>query len=476
MSLFVGRKHETAELLALRRKRSASLVVLKGRRRIGKSTFVNQCAKHFDHFLAFEGLAPRTGLTAREQLEAFAVQLAQQTSLPKVALDNWSQALQLLGSVIPGKGSTLVLLDEISWMSIGDRDFAGHLKTAWDRHLSKHPRLIVVLCGSVSSWIERNILASPGFVGRLSLNLTLEPLPLTDCNAFWRGRRATASEKLKILAVTGGVPRYLEEIDPSHGAEHNVHRLCFEPGGLLFREADQIFHDVFDRRADTYRRVLSTLVDGSRTVSEIGAKLKHGRGGSLSVALEELVAAGFLRRDISFAPRTGQSHARAIRYRLSDNYLRFYLKYVEPRRAQIEKKLYREAPLDSLIAWDTIFGLQVENLVLQSFDALRPALGLERVEVINAGPYVQTKTNRREGCQVDLLVRTRRAVLVVEIKLRDVVDRAVIDEVRQKVARLEGTRGLTVRTGLIYVGELDPRIEAEDYFDFVVALEDLLGR
>jgi len=476
MALFVGREEETTELLQLQRKRSASLVVLKGRRRIGKSTFVRNCAKHFDHFFAFEGLAPREGITQRGQLTAFAEQLAQQTSLPKVALDNWQQALQLLSSVIPTTGTTLVLLDEISWMSIGDRDFAGHLKAAWDAQLSRHPRLIVVLCGSVSSWIDRNILASPAFVGRCSLSLSLEPLALPDCNAFWRGKRATSSEKLKILAVTGGVPRYLEEIDPSHGAEHNIHRLCFEPGGLLFREADQIFHDVFDRRADTYRRILSTLVEGSRTVSEIGTKLKHERGGSLSFALEELAAAGFLRRDVSFSPRSGQAFARAIRYRLSDNYMRFYLKYVEPRRSQIEKKLYRKAPLESLLAWDTIFGLQVENLVLQSFDALRPKLGLDRVEVINAGPYVQAKTQRRAGCQVDLLVRTKREVHVVEIKLRDVVNRTVIDEVKQKVTRLEGVRGLSIRTALLYSGQLDPQIKSDDYFDFVVALEDLLDR
>ena len=474
MPLYVGRERETAELLELRRKRTASLVVIKGRRRIGKSTFIRQSAKHFDRLLAFEGLAPRDGLSARQQLAAFAEQLAQQTSLPKVSIDNWPQAFQLLNTVIPTKGSTLILLDEISWMSIGERDFAGHLKSAWDTLLSQHSRLIVVLCGSVSSWIDRNILASPGFVGRCSLSLSLEPLALPECNAFWRGKRATASEKLKILSVTGGVPRYLEEIDPSHSAEHNIHRLCFEPGGLLFREAEQIFHDVFDRRAETYRQIMSTLVEGTRTVSEIGAKLKHKRGGSLSFALDELAAAGFLRRDVSFSPRTGDAYERAIRYRLSDNYMRFYLKYVEPRRSQIEKKLYRKSPLDSLVAWDTIFGLQVENLVLQSFDALRSRLGLDRAEIINVGPYVQARTLRRAGCQIDLLLRTRRTVHVVEIKLRDVIDRSVIDEVKHKVDRLDGARGLSVRTALLYSGELDPRVEGEDYFDFVIPLGDLL--
>ena len=446
----------------------------KGRRRIGKSTFIRQCATRFDHFFAFEGLAPREGLSRADQLATFAQQLATQTKLPKVGLESWPQAFQLLSTVIPASGWTLILFDEISWMSIGDRDFAGHLKAAWDSLLSRHSKLVVVLCGSVSSWIDRNILASPAFVGRCSLTLTIEPLALPHCNAFWKSRRVSGAEKLKMLAVTGGVPRYLEELDPSHSAEHNVHRLCFEPGGMLFREAEQIFHDVFDRRADNYRAILTTLVEGSRTVSEISAALDHERGGSLTEALDDLASAGFVTRDVSFSPQTGTARARAIRFRLSDNYLRFYLKYVAPRRAQIEKKLYKRAPLESLVAWDTIFGLQLENLALQSFEVLRPKLGLDRAAIINAGPYVQPKTKRRAGCQVDLLIRTRHALHVLEIKLRDQIGRSVIDEVKQKVERLEGARGLSVRTGLLYVGALDPQIETEDYFDFLIPFEELL--
>ncbi len=476
MALYVGRETEHDQLRQLLRKHSASLVICKGRRRIGKSTLITKFGNEVAHFLSFEGLAPRDGLTRGDQLATFAERLAMQTSLPKVALESWPQAFQLLNSTIAMKGWTVVLLDEISWMSIGDRDFAGHLKAAWDTYLSRHSRLIVVLCGSVSSWIDRNILASPAFMGRCSLIIALEPLALPACNAFWRGKKVSGVEKLKALAVTGGVPRYLQEIDPSQTAEHNIQRLCFHPHGFLFQEAEQIFHDVFDRRAETYRRIVATLVDGSRTVSAIGAALRNERGGSLSDALEELVSAGFISRDISFVPRTGKARPRAIRYRLSDNYLRFYLKYIAPRRSQIEKRLYQRAPLETLLAWDTIFGLQLENLVFQSLDALRTELHLDRVNVLNAGPYLQPATKRRPGCQIDLLLRTKHAVYVFEIKLRDHVDRAVIDDVKEKVRRLEGARTLTVRTGLIFAGELDPRVGDDDYFDFIVPFERLLER
>ena len=198
MSLFVGRDREVSEFRALRRKQTASLVICQGRRRIGKTTFVQRCAKDFDHFLSFEGLAPRRGMTTRHQLDAFAGQLAAQSSLPKLRLDDWADALQLLATVLPSSGWTVVLLDEISWLASGVPDFAGQLKRAWDNWFSTHPRLILVLCGSVSSWIDENILNNTGFVGRCSWRFELAPLDLPSCNQFWRGKMVTTAEKLRI--------------------------------------------------------------------------------------------------------------------------------------------------------------------------------------------------------------------------------------------------------------------------------------
>jgi uncharacterized protein len=476
MSFYVGRKEETLDFMQLRRKKSSSLVICHGRRRIGKSTFISECARKFDHFLVFEGLPPRRGITKQDQLASFAERLAQQTPLPKVSLDSWPQAFQLLSSVIPSSGWTVLLLDEISWMAIGDPDFAGHLKSAWDNHFSRRSKLVVVLCGSVSSWIDSNILNNTGFVGRCSRQILLGPLALPDCNLFWRSKKTNATEKLKMLSVTGGVPRYLEELDPAQDAEQNIHRMCFEPGSPLFHEFDQIFHDIFSRRATTYREIVNTLVNGRRTVSQISWALKQSRGGNLSAALHDLEQAGFLCGDVSFDLKTGCVRPRSTRYRLSDNYVRFYLRYVAPIKTQIKMGLYRQVPLESFRAWPTIMGLQFENLVLGSFDVVRRELGLERLPVLNAGPYWQNKTQRQQACQIDLLLRTKHSLYVVEVKLRGKIDRSVIGEVREKVRRLKIPGDLSVRTALIYQGELQAGIEEDGYFDFLIPFGELLDR
>jgi AAA+ ATPase superfamily predicted ATPase len=472
--LFVGREPEIAHFTQLWKKQTPSLIVCQGRRRIGKSTLFRHCAKQAVHFLVFEGLAPRENIGKSEQLAAFAERISAQTKAPKVPLESWPQAFQLLHSVLPSAGRLVLLLDEVSWMAVGDPDFPGHLKFAWDNFFSQHPGLILVVCGSVSSWIQANILNNTGFVGRSSWNLKLSPLPLPACNEFWKRRRVSAAEKLKVLAVTGGVPRYLEEIDPAQTAEQNIERLCFNPGGLLFSEFGNIFHDIFSRRADNYRQIVRTLVDRTMSVTEISKALRQRRGGTLSSALLDLESAGFVSKDVSFSPDTAKTRTRTIRYRISDNYLRFYLKYVDPETEQIKKGIYQGAPLEALRAWDAIVGLQFENLILSNCNLLIAKIGLGNIPVVNAGPYFQAKTKKLPGCQIDLMLRTKGSIYVFEIKCRKEIKFAVIEEVKKKVAALHAAPSLSVRTGLIFQGVLDPEIEKSDYFDHIVPFEELL--
>jgi AAA+ ATPase superfamily predicted ATPase len=477
-NIYVGRESEHAEFRQLLKKRKASLVTCQGRRRIGKSTFIRKCSEEMDHFISIDGLAPRKGLGKTEQLNSFSLKLSQQSRLPPVGIATWSQAFQLLASAIPSDGRTLVLLDEISWMATGDADFAGQLKSAWDQEFSQQDGLVVFLCGSVSSWIEENILNSTGFVGRCSWQFNLDALPLWCCNAFWPAdrRQAAAAEKLKILSITGGVPRYLEEIDPGQSAEQNIHRLCFNPSGLLFNEFEQIFHDIFGSKATTHRIILEQLVSGPKSVSQIGDDLGNKRGGSLSLRLKELEQARFIARDISFNPSTGTDLPRIIRYRLSDNYMRFYLKYVAPHRSQIEKKLYRHVPLESMQAWNTLIGLQFENLVLNNISGLLAQMGLSNTPILNAGPHYQTQTKAHESCQIDLMLRSKETLYVFEVKFRKRINISVAGDLTEKISRLKLPRSVSVRSGLIYQGELPASLRDTDRIDFLLPFEQLLRK
>ncbi len=148
--------------------------------------------------------------------------------------DNWHQAFETLAG-LTSKGPLIIFLDEISWMAGKDKDFVGKLKGVWDTKFKKNKQLLLILCGSVSSWIQDNILNDKGFMGRISLTLNLEELPLHEASKFWGSKFIPSYEKFKILCVTGGVPRYLEEIQPKLTAEQNIKNLCFSQGGILVR-------------------------------------------------------------------------------------------------------------------------------------------------------------------------------------------------------------------------------------------------
>ncbi len=103
--------------------------------------------------------------------------ISEQTGLPRISSDDWSTLFQLLARETE-RGKVLILLDEISWMASGDAGFLSKLKSAWDLYFSKNPRLMLILCGSVSSWIQKNIVSSTAFLGRPSRDIKLEELTL----------------------------------------------------------------------------------------------------------------------------------------------------------------------------------------------------------------------------------------------------------------------------------------------------------
>ena len=470
--MFVGREYYLERLDALWRKSVSSLVVISGRRRIGKSTLVETFAERTRcSFIEIEGLAPDKGMTNQKQIENFCARLAKATGSPEAKADSWPKAFDVLEAALEGRGKTIVFLDEISWMGGYDTTFAAYLKNAWDTQFSRHPRLILVLAGSVSAWIQENILRSKAFVGRVSLDVTLPELSLPSCREFWgrKAERTALREIIDVLSVTGGVPKYLQEIDPSLSSDENIRRMCFMPEGYLFKDFDAIFGDVFGA-AVAKRRILHALADGPASISELSARFGREPNGHLSEDLRDLTTAGFIASSSGKNPETG-ADVREVRYRLRDNYTRFYLKFIVPKAEAIREGLFRFTSLERLPGWDSIMGFQFENLVLNNMKALCSLIGLEGRLVTSAAPYVRRSGKTVPGVQIDLLIQTPRSVYIVEVKRRLHITAEIQGEVQGKVERLRVPRGVSVRTVLVYDGDLAPEVDEDGYFDYLVPVE-----
>jgi len=473
---FIGRKRELGDLNLLLKKKSSSLVVIRGRRRVGKSRLIEEFTKGRKSWI-FTGLPPVPGITKQRQLDAFSAQVSKKLKMPKIQVYDWNEHFDFLGEQSQEQ-ELVIVLDEISWMGSEDPDFLGYLKNAWDQYFSRNPRLILILCGSVSNWIEENILSSTGFVGRISIDMVLDELSIADCQEFWGSQKDKVSsyEKFKVLAVTGGIPKYLEEILPEQSAEANIQRLCFQSKGLLFREYDQIFSDLFSKQSQMYSNIISILSKKSLDLDEICSHLNIIKGGAISRYLNNLILSGFLSKDDTWNLKN-KKISKLKQFRLKDNYLRFYLKYIQPNKEKISKDLFDSDAFLDLPGWEAIMGLQFENLVVNNLKGLCKILQIKNQDIVMAGPFFQRSTKRRRGCQIDLLIQTRHNVLYLcEIKFSMTeVKKQVVEEVDKKMKRLSFPRGYSIRPILIHVNGVSRGVIESEQFNQIVDFSDFFN-
>lgn len=474
---FVGRDAELADLKVFLKKKTASLLVIKGRRRVGKSRLVEQFAQGLRYY-EFTGLAPVEGVTSQVQRDEFSRKLSEQTQLPDVKVDDWSKLFALLANETK-TGQVIIFFDEVSWMAKGDDTFLSKLKNAWDSYFKKNNKLILILCSSVSMWIEDNILNSTAFFGRVSWTLNLDPLPLKDCNKMLesQGFKASAYEKFKLLSVTGGIPWYIEQMQGQFNANDNIKRQCFRSEGVLNQEFDKIFHDLFDRREHIYKKIVSVLKESTLSYDELSLKLNYPKSGRLSEYLSDLESAGFITNDSTWSLKTRKQSA-LNRYRLSDNYVRFYLKFIEPRQVKIKSNRLQDVNLSSLPGWNAISGLAFENLVINNRKEIYSILNMSPEDVEFDNPFFQRKTMRQKGCQIDYMIQTRfKTLYVFEIKFsKEAIKKSIISEVEEKISRMSLPRGIAVLPVLVHVNGVMDSVLDEDYFHAMIDFSELLKK
>jgi AAA+ ATPase superfamily predicted ATPase len=472
---FIGRTYELKQLEDLQKSPKARLVVIKGRRRIGKSRLIQEFAKD-KVFLSFSGIAPIDKVTAQDQRDTFALQLSKATQTPLQSFTDWAIALDHLTHQLTDK-PCVILLDEISWMGSCDPTFVPKLKNWWDLQLLQLPNVTLVFCGSVSTWIEENIINSTAFFGRISLYVELSELSISESYEFLTnaGINYSAYDIFKLLSITGGVPWYLEQTSKDQTADENITRLCFQPNGLLVHEFDRIFYDLFLGKGNIYVKIIHTLSEGMNDMQQIKQALHYPDGGTMSHYLKELMISGYVDEHYTWSIKTGKTSRQKL-FRLSDNYLRFYLKYIEPNKDKIKRGVFKQLAINQLPGFDTMMGFQVETLLLRNRPLLLKAMNIDPTTIVADNPYVQKPTERKKGCQIDYLIQTRSNTLFVcEFKFqRRELDSGIIDDMKDKIARLARPKNYGAVPVLFHVGGVSKAVHEAQCFYKIIDMADFL--
>ena len=322
----VGRVKEQDRLRELYDSKESEFVVVYGRRRIGKTYLVRET---FDGEFAFchSGMA-RCGML--KQLQQFRSSLKEFGYDGCPRLTNWIDAFDALKKVVKNceLERKVVFIDEMPWMDTPRSGFVPALENFWNGWASARKDVLLIVCGSATSWIIDKVLKNKGGLhDRVTEEIPLSPFTLHECEEYAESRGLGYSRRmvLETYMALGGVPHYWRMLRRGKSPAQDFDELFFGPVGRLRREFDELYASLFNRK-EPYVKIVSALGgrDSGLTRDEIIACTGLADGGRFGRYLEELEECGFIRRYRAIGTKV-----KGALYQLVDNYTLFYLDFVE---------------------------------------------------------------------------------------------------------------------------------------------------
>ena len=263
--MFLGRSKELALLEEEHAAARSSMVVLYGRRRVGKSELLLEFLRE-RRGLYFVGKQAPGALQLRE-LSREAARLLDEPLLANLPDDDWRGALREIVERGTLDGRMLLVLDELPWTAQAAPELPSVLQELWDRYWKKNGKLTLVLCGSYLGFMEREVLGSKSpLFGRRTAQIKLQPFSPVEAAGFhpsW-----SRADQARAYFLCGGIPLYLEMFESGRSVRQNVERALLTEFAPLFREPDFLLRTEL-RELDNYYAVLLALAAGTATLADL---------------------------------------------------------------------------------------------------------------------------------------------------------------------------------------------------------------
>jgi uncharacterized protein len=327
-SPFIGRKRELALIRSEWQSDEARMLILYGRRRIGKTRLLTHWI-NTDSPRALYWVAEPTSPV--EQLRSFSQALfGFETNSPvpdSFSYASWKQAFEQVVRMAEHERFALIL-DEFTYLIALEKGLSGILQNAWDHGL-KNTNLFLVISGSHLGMMEREVLSYQApLYGRATTRLLLQPLPFKATQGMFPKFRT--DERVALYAIFGGVPAYWEQFDPSESLDRNIKEHLLS-GAYLSEDEPRLLLQDFVSEIHNYVAILRAIANGYRTPRDMaraaGLNERH-----ISMYIKNLLQTGFVERRI---PVTARGASRQGRHYISDPYLRFYYRFLSQRQAQL---------------------------------------------------------------------------------------------------------------------------------------------
>ena len=386
-------------------------IAVYGRRRVGKTYLIRE---YFNRNFAFYTTGV-TGLNMKGQLKTFYEQLREYGSLSRNEPKDWFEAFRMLKELLeqsnvhrdPASNRIVVFIDELPWMDTPKSNFKSALDFFWNSWASSREDIILIVCGSSTSWIIDNLLNDTGGLhNRVTRSIHLQPFTLHECEELYRINNIsmTRQQIIQSYMIFGGIPYYMNCMDRRLSLAQNIDAIIFNETGQLHYEFSRLYASLF-RNSEKHMVIIRALAKtgSGMTRSELAKQKGISDGQGLTKALEELAQCGFIRKYLNLT-----KGLRSWYYQVIDPFTLFYLRFIENNTV---KSWLLHIGTPGYYAWS---GNAFELVCLLHISHIKAVLGIQGVDSFE---YSWRSRESKPGAQIDLVIDRKDDVInICEIK------------------------------------------------------------
>ena len=330
--MFIGREAELKFLNDKYEAEDGQLIVLYGRRRVGKTETLREFCKDKPHVFF-----SCTQTTDKIQLRNFSSRLLKEDIPARNYIsefEDWEKAFRAVLDLPNADKKKLLVIDEFPYMCRGNKSIPSVLQNLWDLELSQS-NVMIILCGSAMSFIEKELLAEKNpLYGRATGIYKMKEMGFYDAIKFFP--EYSPRDKVIAYSVLGGIPHYLRQWNEKLSIEDNIKCNILTKGCVLYSEVEFLLHQEL-RETPIYNSVIEAVAMGNTKLNDISQKSLIEDTSKTSVYLKNLIELGIVEREFSVDAKT-KEHANTSRgtYRLTDNFFRFWYAFGFANYSQLE--------------------------------------------------------------------------------------------------------------------------------------------
>jgi AAA+ ATPase superfamily predicted ATPase len=392
----IGRLKEQVILHSCLDSKKPEFIAVYGRRRVGKTYLIRE---FFDEKIVFSvSGAVRTPL--KRQLQNFDEAIDEYFGSGAKPSSDWFNAFRLLKKHIKESTSTekkVIFIDELPWLATQKSGFVPALDHFWNTFAGARPDLILIICGSATSWIIENVINDRGGLhNRVTRQLWIEPFSLGECERFYKAKDVELNrmQMAQLYMVLGGIPFYMDYVEKGRSPEQIIDNLFFSEHAPLANEFANLYAALF-KNSSKHIRIIDALgrKGTGMTQKELFTAMKEKPGGSLTKAINELEQCGFIRRYRDFTKRANGQYIQ-----LTDFFTLFYMKHMKG-RSIIDTNYWQNQNLKGKQnAWN---GLAFERVCAEHVFQIKQTLGIAGV---STQVFAWRSKHANPGVQIDFII------------------------------------------------------------------------